>query len=128
MTFDAVVGIANVVGDIVGFVGLGFGFYVRATVREKIDRSEDRQSAKLDGAVKGLYDRINADDKRITQLEGKIDDMPRTRDVHNLSLQLSDMAGDLKAITAKMSAIEDSSKANNLALRRVEDHLFKVDG
>jgi len=105
-----------------------FCFYVRSTASSVAEKKCAAVEAKLELAVKGMYDRYSGDHDRLNRIEGTIEDMPRRDDVHRLSLQLSELGGDLKAINAKMAGIVESSAGNALALRRVEDHLFKVEG
>jgi hypothetical protein len=127
MNWDSIFGIAESASCVLSVVALGFGFYVRATASKAADDKCRVVDGKLDLAVKGLYDRINADHDRLSRLEGIVDDMPRRDDVHKLSLQLSELSGDLKAINAKMEGIVTSSNGNAAALRRVEDHIFNVE-
>lgn len=138
MTLDQIVAIADVAAVVLSIAATALCFYVRATAHDAINKKCDALQvkletqikaveAKLEHAVKALYERMNADHDRIKTLEGKVDDMPRSGDVHALSLQLASMAGDLKAITVKVTSIEDSNRAMGNAMRRVENHLFKVE-
>lgn len=115
MNFEALGPMFNALTTLASLAAIGLSFYVRATVAQKID-----------SALAAVYTRINADHDRLSHLEGVVDDIPRAKDIHTMALALSDMAGDLKAIKAQMSAIELSSGANALALRRVENHLFAI--
>lgn len=104
-----------------------FCFYVRSTAATVAEKKCAIIDNKVDLAVRGLYDRINADHDMLSRLQGVVDDMPRRNDVHTLSLKLSELSGDLKAINAKMESIVVSSNGNAAALRRVEDHIFNVE-
>jgi hypothetical protein len=126
MTLDQIVAIADIAAVVLSSAAMIFGFYVRATAHAAVERRGVAIETKIEGLARALYERINADHDRISQLEGKIDDMPRVSDVHALSLQISAMAGDLKAIGVKMGNIEEANKGYRGAISRIENHLFEV--
>lgn len=127
MSPDSWIGIANLAGDALALAALALGFYVRTTAAAQTDKRCDATDEKQASTTNALYARLNSYGDRIMRLESVVDDMPRTKDVYALSLQISGMAGDLKAIAAKMEAIEHSSNGNANALRRLEDHVLKVE-
>ncbi len=115
MNVEAVALIFNGLAIVSSAGSLWLSFYVRATVAQKIDT-----------ALGTVYARINADHDRLSHLEGIVDDIPRSKDIHAMALSLADMAGDLKAIKAQMGGIEQSYSANTIALRRLENHVLAV--
>jgi hypothetical protein len=62
--------------------------------------------------------------ERIATLEADQKLLPTKDDVHNLSLKLEGVSGDMKAMNERLDGIGDEAKATRQAIDRVQDFLL----
>jgi hypothetical protein len=138
MSPETIAVIADVAAVVLSAAAIALGFYIKATTADAIERrcepitercEELRKEfdAEIKGITNALYQRINGLGDRMQHVESRVDDAARRDDLHALSLQLAGIAGDLKAITARMESLDDSARLSGLAIKRVENHLFKIE-
>jgi peptidoglycan hydrolase CwlO-like protein len=60
---------------------------------------------------------------RVQKLETKIEHMPSQQTMHDLNLSISDMRGDLKAITATVESNGNQTKASSESIKWIEKYL-----
>ncbi|MGH6887970.1 MAG: DUF2730 family protein [Rhizomicrobium sp.] len=132
MTLDQIIAIADVAAVVLSAAAFAFGFYVHAVAGGKIASCRDELKKEFDAETKAvaaaLYARINGFGDRLQIVETKVDDTARRDDLHKLSLQLVGMSGDLKAMAVKMESLNESARITGIAIKRVENHLFHIEG
>ncbi|RAI37534.1 hypothetical protein CH338_15770 [Rhodoplanes elegans] len=67
-----------------------------------------RKKASAD-ALAAISARVSAVETRTTQIEGQIENLPNREATHRLELALSDMRGDLKALTERIGPMAATS-------------------
>lgn len=139
MTPETFASIVEGAAAVFSVAALVLGFYVRSVAGSKCENLKDEFDDRIDDAKKdfdaeikavtsALYSRLNGLGDRVQHLESSADGNARREDVHNLSLQLMSMAGDMKAIAAKMEALGENSHNTGLAIKRLENHLLHIEG
>lgn len=107
LTFDPTVSVGAI---------LTGGAYVFAWVRTRRHDLEDR--------LKAGADRMDRHDNRITRLEQTVQGLPASGDMHALQIQLTELAGDLKTLSATMEGNNKLLQRLELVVARQEDHLL----
>jgi hypothetical protein len=139
MTLDQIVAISDIAAAVLSAAAFAFAFYVRSVADAKCEKLKEdydgklaRAKAEFDGEIKivtnALYQRINGLGDRLQHVESRLDGAAGREDVHKLSLQLSDLSGDLKVMTAKLASMSENSQITGLAIKRLENHLLKIEG
>ena len=67
-----------------------------------------------------MKERLDRGDARFTQLGERIATLPTRQDMHELALAVTAMGGDLKAVTASMTGLRDSTERIEAAVARHE--------
>ena len=67
--------------------------------------------------------RMDRHDLRLQALEQDVKSMPGNSDLHRVELSLSEIAGDMKAMSASLLGMHESLKRTENAVSRHEDHL-----
>lgn len=67
--------------------------------------------------------RMDHQDLRIQALEQEVREMPDKSDLHGVELKLSEIAGDMKAMSASMRGMHESLQRTEGIVSRHEDHL-----
>lgn len=67
--------------------------------------------------------RMDRHDLRLQALEQDVKAMPGKDDMHRLELHLSEMAGDMKAMSSTLVAMAESQARTERIVSRHEDHL-----
>ncbi|WP_158971972.1 DUF2730 family protein [Chachezhania sediminis] len=95
---------------VVSLCSAAYAFF--ATRRKDVDRRFDEGSKRMD-----------RHDLRLQAVEQAIQTMPGKDDMHRLELHLSEMSGDMKAMSATMMAMAESQTRTERIVSRHEDHL-----
>jgi DNA relaxase NicK len=153
MSPETIAIVANIAAALLGAAALVISFYVRATVGEKsakdcetletkvetkIEAVEKELGAKIEAvdkahgdglerAIGRLHERVAGYEARIRNLEVKIDSNAKQDELHKVAIQITEVSGDMKAILARMSSMEENSKVNAASLRRLEDHVLNIE-
>lgn len=130
MSEQMIMVLINAGSAILAAAALALAFYVKSTAADVAQKKVDALRISVDADIKantaGLYGRLNALGDRVQIMETRVDDTAKRDDLFKLSLQLAELAGDLKTMNAKMGSLDESSKQNGEALKRVENHIFKI--
>ncbi len=113
---EAVIDIAatgNVVSLIIALIALG------TTVWNFVMSGARANGKRIDTQEKDI-ERLRA---RVGALEGTVAQMPGKEDTHRLEMTLAEMAGDMKAMSATMTAMNESLGLVRGIVSRHEDHL-----
>ncbi len=88
------------------------------------DRNVEDKFAGVGEQFKAGSDRMAAIERRCDVLEQTIRSLPDREDIHNLSLALSDIKGEMKAMRAEMSGTKDIMGRVEDVVSRHEQHLM----
>lgn len=108
-TFDLTVTLSLVVTIVAAFVG-----WVRM-----------RNSA-VDKRIDACGERLDRHEHRIQATEQSLQNMPGREDLHNLSLAISEMRGDMREVRAAMQGQGQIMARLETVVSRQEDHLMRT--
>lgn len=115
-------------------MAIAITFYVNSTTQKKasslektIAGVEKAGATALDNALSKIYGVINEYGNRIQRLETMLDNLPHSKDVHQIALQCTELVGELKELRAELAAVRDTSKANQGTLVRLEGYLRRSE-
>lgn len=110
--------------------GMGVALWVRSTTLTQITTTitgsckdgsiNSAIDAKVERAVSHLYDRINGHEGRLTRVEAALADLPRSKDVHEIAIKVTEMVGELKAVRTELHSQGERSKRQEQQLDKVE--------
>lgn len=106
-----------------GFLGAGV-YWVRTTIKQQIAAAFGELKKANDDACGRLDFRVDEHHDRISKLESKIDDLPKTADIHALAITIERLSGEIKTQSAKLGAVQETSIAMQKSLQRVNDFLL----
>ncbi|MGB2200386.1 MAG: DUF2730 family protein [Pseudooceanicola atlanticus] len=105
--------LSRILGLISLAVSVGAAIYAWfASRRKDVDRRLDDGSKRMD-----------RHELRLQAVEQTVQTMPGKDDMHRLELHLSEISGDMRAISATMVAMSESLKRTENIVSRHEDHL-----
>lgn len=102
---------------IVSLTAMMFAWF--RTRRKDLDGKFDRIDERLTGGSR----RMNTYDLRLQALEQTVDSMPGKDHLHRLEVALTEIGGDLKAMTASMNSVAESQRRTEAVVMAHEDHL-----
>lgn len=71
-----------------------------------------------------LDKRLDEHHDRISKVESKIDDLPKSADIHALALSLERLSGEVRAQSVKLTAVQETSTAMQKSVQRINDYLL----
>jgi hypothetical protein len=80
-----------------------------------------------DALNKGITAQLNTHSSKLAEIENTIKHMPSAEDVQNLSLQISDLKGELKMVNVKFENGAHFLDRLQIQMDRMEDFLGKIN-
>jgi len=118
MTFDPAL-IPNVVS--VTIAALAFWFSIRSARRSDLDKRFDEVSTKVGANSEDIANLRG----RTVKVEQTLENLPSKQEMHNLELGISQMSGDLKALTETIKGHREILNRIDTTVTRHDDHLLE---
>lgn len=74
--------------------------------------------------MRGVNSSLTGHAERIVRLEASFENLPQRIDLQRMNDQLSNVSGDVKALTVELHAVRDTLKATQASMQRVNDYLL----
>ena len=108
---------------ILGLVGAVGAFAFRQHVMNLVVRGLADAAPKIE--LHAVRERVDSHGGRLTSIEAAIRHMPTAEQVNALTVAISDLRGEVRAVGENVESLERSMLASSVRIERIETHLME---